>query len=211
MNAVTINPVWKTLGKLALAGLITAGSGVLATSSQANAASAAQAATSASIPSNLSAQTGSTYIKTIYKLAANGQIPGLQAIAGKTPISAVHYKWGEPDTGGGEKANHYEFYNFGMGQGAFAFGVNKAGVIYDLRNFGESVDQTVGIKSLTFASVIKTLGMPKEVRFSGTDKIYVYHPSAAYELKFVGPGTAAKGKIAHIDHINVYSAKAAAQ
>ncbi|QHT63533.1 YjgB family protein [Paenibacillus lycopersici] len=210
MNAITMNPVWKSWGKLALVAVITAGSVAFAAGPRANAASTAQTV-SASVPASLSAQTGSTYINTIYSLAKKGQIPGLQAIAGKTPISAVHYKWGEPDTGGDAKGNHYESYNFGMGQGAFAFGVNKAGVIYDLRNFGESVDQSVGIKSLTFAAVIKTLGMPKEVRFSGTDKIYVYHPAAAYELKFVGPSKVAKGKIAHIDHINVYSAKAAAQ
>ncbi|SFI41400.1 protein of unknown function [Paenibacillus sp. UNC496MF] len=206
-NAATTTPAWKTWGKLALAGLITAGAVTFAAGPQANAAQAA----SASIASSLKAETGSAYIKSIYDLAKKGQIPGLQAIAGKTPISAVHYKWGTPDTGGSQKGNHYEFYNFGMGRGAFGFGVNKAGVIYDLRNFGQSVDQSVGIKSLTFASVIKTLGMPKEVRWNGTDKIYVYRPSAAYELKFVGPGTVVKGKIAHIDHINVYSAKAAAK
>ncbi|SFJ24756.1 protein of unknown function [Paenibacillus sp. UNC496MF] len=205
MNAATNTPAWKTWGKLALAGLITAGAVTFAAGPQANAAQATSA-----VPAILSAQTGSTYIKTIYSLAKKGQIPGLQAIAGKTPISAVHYKWGQPETGGDRKGNHYELYNFGMGQGAYGFGVNKAGVIYDLRNFGQSVDQSVGIKSLTFASVIQTLGMPKEVRWNGTDKIYVYHPSAAYELKFVGPGTVVKGKIAHIDHINVYSAKAAA-
>ncbi|NBD26818.1 YjgB family protein [Paenibacillus glycinis] len=205
MNA-KMNPAMKTWSKLALAGLITAGSVAFAAQPQAHAASATSA--QAPVPASLSAQTGSTYIKTIYSLAKQGKIPGLNAIAGKTPISAVHYKWGQPDTGGDSKGNHYEGYNFGMGQGAFAFGVNKSGIIYDLRNFGESVDQSVGIKSLTFASVIKTLGMPKEVRFNGTDKIYVY-PVSSYELKFVGPSTVAKGKTAHIDHINVYSAKAA--
>ncbi|MFC4811852.1 YjgB family protein [Paenibacillus sp. GCM10023250] len=199
-------PAWKTWGKLALAGLITAGAVTFAAGTQANAASAAKAASA-----SLSAQTGSAYIKTIHNLAKKGQIPGLQAIAGKTPISAVHNKWGQPETGGGQKGNHYELYNFGMGQGAYGFGVNKAGIIYDLRNFGQSVDRSVGIKSLTFTSVIQTLGMPKEVRWNGTDKIYIYHPSAAYELKFVGPGTVVKGKVAHIDHINVYSAKAAAK
>ncbi|MBM7566568.1 YjgB family protein [Paenibacillus sacheonensis] len=194
----------KLWSKLALAGVIVAGSAAFVPHPQAHAASATASTTAAS----LSAQKGSAYIKTIYSLAKQGKIPGLNAIAGKTPISAVHYKWGEPDTGAG-KGNHYEGYNFGMGKGAFAFGVNASGIIYDLRNFGESVDQSVGIKSLTFTSVIQTLGMPKEVRFNGTDKIYVYHPAAAYELKFVGPSTVAKGKVAHIDHINVYAAKAA--
>ncbi|RAP75700.1 YjgB family protein [Paenibacillus montanisoli] len=162
----------------------------------------------ATADAGFSAQKGSVYIKNIYKLASEGKIPGLNAIAGKTPISAVHYKWGDPEVGGDLKGNHYEVYNFGMGQGAYGFGINKSGVIYDLRNFGQSVDQTVGIKSLTFASVIKTLGMPKEIRFTGTDKIYVYRPARAYELKFVGPSKVVKGKFAHIDHINVYAAKA---
>lgn len=192
-------PSFKLASKLALASLIAVSS--MAAISQTN-------AHAASADASLSAQKGSTYIKTIYKLASEGKIPGLNAIAGKTPISAVHYKWGDPEVGGDLKGNHYEMYNFGMGQGAFGFGINKSGVIYDLRNFGESIDQSVGIKSLTFASVIKTLGMPKEVRFTGTDKIYVYHPAKAYELKFVGPSTVAKGKIAHIDHINVYARKA---
>ncbi|SDX70525.1 YjgB family protein [Paenibacillus sp. CF384] len=187
--------------KLALAGLIAVGSMAVITHSNVNAASVKAANT-------LSAQQGSTYIKNIYSLAKEGKIPGLNAIAGKTPISAVHYKWGAPEVGGDLKGNHYEMYNFGMGQGAYGFGINKSGVIYDLRNFGQSVDRTVGVKSLTFASVIKTLGMPKEVRYNGTDKIYVYHPSTKYELKFVGPSKVVKGKVAHIDHINVYAGKA---
>lgn len=205
----TRNPSTKLWGKITLAAVIAASTlTFIPQGKPANAAAAAPKATvAAAAQSNV--QTGSAYIKKIYALAKQGQIPGLNAISGKTPISAVHYKWGEPDTGGKDTGNHYEFYNFGMGQGAFAFGVNKSGVIYDLRNFGESVDQTVGIKSLTFTSVIAALGAPKEVRFSGGDKIYVYHPAAAYELKFVGPGTVAKGKVAHIDHINVYAAKAA--
>ncbi|WP_308634065.1 YjgB family protein [Paenibacillus silvisoli] len=193
------NKALKIVNKLALAALIAVGSTAVISHSDVHAAAA---------DTGLSAQQGSTYIKSIYKLASEGKIPGLNAIAGKTPISAVHYKWGDPEVGGDLKGNHYEVYNFGMGQGAYGFGINKSGVIYDLRNFGQSIDQTKGVKSLTFTSVIKTLGMPKEVRFTGTDKIYVYHPSKAYELKFVGPSKVAKGNIAHIDHINVYAAKA---
>ncbi|SEN97337.1 YjgB family protein [Paenibacillus sp. OV219] len=189
----------KLVNKIALAALIAVSSTAAISDLNVHAATA---------DAGLSAQKGSTYIKTIYKLASVGKIPGLNAIAGKTPISAVHYKWGGPEVGGDLKGNHYEMYNFGMGQGAYGFGINKSGVIYDLRNFGQSIDQSVGVKSLTFASVIQTLGMPKEVRFTGTDKIYVYSPAKAYELKFVGPSKAAKGKVAHIDHINVYAAKA---
>ncbi|MBP3963005.1 YjgB family protein [Paenibacillus lignilyticus] len=188
---------YKLAAKLALTGLIAVSSMTAISHSNVHAA-AASASTNAQ----------NDYIKSLYKLASEGKIPGLNAIAGKTPISAVHYKWGEPDVGGDLKGNHYEGYNLGMGKGEYSFGVNKSGVIYDLRNFGTSVDRTGGVKSLTFASVIKTLGMPKEVRFTGTDKIYVYHPSKAYELKFVGPSKVAKGKIAHIDHINVYAGKA---
>ncbi|AZN41389.1 YjgB family protein [Paenibacillus albus] len=203
----------KLVNKIALAGLIAVSTIAATSSPNVHAASATPIATPTATPTasaaqSLSAQKGSTYINTIYKLASVGKIPGLNAIAGKTPISAVHYKWGEPEVGGKLKGNHYELYNFGMGQGAYGFGINKSGVIYDLRNFGQSIDQTVGVKSLTFASVIQTLGKPKEVRFSGTDKIYVYSPAKAYELKFVGPSTVAKGKVAHIDHINVYAAKA---
>ncbi|REE94576.1 uncharacterized protein DUF4309 [Paenibacillus taihuensis] len=196
----------KLTNKLALAGLIAVSSMAAMSHSNVNAASTAAPAQSAA--TSLSAQKGSTYIKSIYMLASEGKIPGLNAIAGKTKISDVHYKWGIPDVGGDLKGNHYELYNFGMGQGAYGFGINKSGVIYDLRNFGQSIDRTVGVKSLTFASVIKTLGMPKEVRYSGTDKIYVYHPSKLYELKFVGPSKVAKGQVAHIDHINVYAGKA---
>ncbi|WP_219837107.1 YjgB family protein [Paenibacillus sp. R14(2021)] len=188
---------YKLAAKLALTGLI-AVSSMTISHSNVHAAASTSASTNAQ----------KDYIKSIFKLASVGKIPGLNAIAGKTPISAVHYKWGEPDVGGDLKGNHFEMYNFGMGKGAYGFGINKSGVIYDLRNFGTSIDRTGGIKSLTFASVIKTLGMPKEVRFTGTDKIYVYHPSKAYELKFVGPSKVAKGKIAHIDHINVYAGKA---
>ncbi|SFT04514.1 YjgB family protein [Paenibacillus sp. BC26] len=196
------NSSLKIGSKLALAGLIAVGSMAAIAHSDVHAAAAKPDT------SSIKAQQGSTYIKTIYALAKEGKIPGLNAIAGKTPISAVHYKWGDPEVGGDLKGNHYEMYNFGMGKGAYGFGVNKSGVIYDLRNFGQSVDQTVGIKSLTFESVIKTLGMPKEVRFTGTDKIYVYHPSTKYELKFVGPSKVVKGKVAHIDHVNVYAGKA---
>ncbi|SFS66763.1 YjgB family protein [Paenibacillus sp. BC26] len=190
---------YKLAAKLALTGLLAVSSMTALSHSNVHAAAA-----SASAGKNAQ----NDYIKSIYKLASEGKIPGLNAIAGKTPISAVHYKWGEPDVGGDLKGNHYEGYNLGMGKGEYSFGVNKSGVIYDLRNFGTSIDRTGGVKSLTFASVIKSLGTPKEVRFTGKDKIYVYHPSKAYELKFVGPSKVAKGKIAHIDHINVYAGKA---
>ncbi|MFD2613435.1 YjgB family protein [Paenibacillus gansuensis] len=153
------------------------------------------------------AETGSAYIKKIYGLAKQGKVPGAPWISGKSTLTSIHKFWGKPTTGSGTGA-HYENYNFGMGAGAYAIGVNSKGTLYDLRDLGQSIDTSVGIKSLTFTSVIATLGMPKEVRFTGNDKIYVY-TAGAYQLKFVGPSSVVKGHVAHIDHINVYSPQAA--
>ncbi|WP_219837278.1 YjgB family protein [Paenibacillus sp. R14(2021)] len=149
-------------------------------------------------------ENGPAYIKSILALAKQGKVPKTKFISGKTLISEVHKVWGKPELSGGG----YETYNFGMGQGAYAVGISsKTGVIFDLRDFGQSIDPSVGIKSMTFKSVIATLGMPKEVRFNGNDKIYLY-PAGDHQLKFVGPMTAPAGKTAHIDHINVYTPKA---
>ncbi|MBW7456990.1 YjgB family protein [Paenibacillus sepulcri] len=185
--------------KLSLAAIISVSS-ITAAAQIAN----AKAASTQSISSSTVKNSSSAYVKSLYALAKQGKIPGSDFVSGKTLIKDVHKKWGDPTLG---PSNKYEFYNFGMGTGSFAVGVGKGGVVFDLRTFGQNIDPTTGIKSLTFTSIISALGMPKEVRFSGEDKIYMYN-AGSFQLKFVGPKSVAKGSIAHIDHMNVYSPKA---
>ncbi|MFC5649942.1 YjgB family protein [Paenibacillus solisilvae] len=192
------NKALRKWSKVSLAAMISLGA--LATVSPVSAAVGVKTETAATAAVKNST---TAYVKSILALAKQGKVPGSTFVSGKTLISEIHKKWGDPTSSG----NGYEFYNFGMGAGAYAVGVNKKGVVYDLRNFGQAIDPTVGIKSLTFTSVITALGMPKEIRFIGTDKIYLYS-AGDRQLKFVGPKTPVKGKAVHIDHINVYSPKA---
>ncbi|ANE48399.1 hypothetical protein SY83_21330 [Paenibacillus swuensis] len=184
--------------KVTLAALISVGSLATVAETHAEGSKNPVSATTAN-------QAPNSYIKGIYTLAKQGKIPGTPFVAGKTLISTVHKTWGKP-TKGPSAGNNYEFYNIGMGTGAFAFGVGSGDVVYDLRAFGQNVDPNHGIKSLTFSAVISALGMPADIRFSGTDKIYVYH-AGEFQLKFVGPMKVVKGKLGHIDHINVYSSR----
>jgi Domain of unknown function (DUF4309) len=181
-----------TIGMAAMISL-----GALAAVTPAHAASSQPAAVA-------QAQSGPAYIKSILALAKKGKVPNCNFVSGVTNIKQVHKEWGRPEQSG----NGYETYNFGMGRGKYAVGISsKTGNIFDLRDFGQSIEPSIGIKSMTFASVIATLGMPKAVKFSGSDKIYVY-PAGEHLLKFVGPMTAPKGQSSHIDHINVYTPKA---
>ncbi|WP_219835008.1 YjgB family protein [Paenibacillus sp. R14(2021)] len=198
---------WSTIGMAAMISL-----GTLAAVTPAHASSTSVPAVSTTVhpvtatpPVRAAAaaakENGPAYIKSILALAKQGKVPKSSFVSGKTTIKEVHKVWGEPTLSGGG----YETFNFGMGQGAYAVGISsKTGVIYDLRDFGQSIDPSMGIKSMTFTAVAAALGKPKEIKFIGNDKIYLY-AAGSHQLKFVGPKSAPAGKTAHIDHINVYT------
>jgi hypothetical protein len=82
-------------------------------------------------------------------------------------------------------------------------GVGRGGLIYDIRTFGPTMDPAKAFNRISFTDIQNALGKPTTVRKSNTDDIFVYK-RGIYELKFVGPHATGR-----LDHISVYSAKAA--
>ncbi|NBD26874.1 DUF4309 domain-containing protein [Paenibacillus glycinis] len=197
MNRITNGKnlrIWSAIGLAAMISI-----GALAAVVPAHAASATKTAAQAA------ATKENGTIKNILAQAKQGKVQGSSFVSGKTNIKEVHKLWGASFESLG---SGYERYDFSMGKGAYDFGISsKTGVVYDLRYYFPPTDPSRGLSKFTFNSVIDALGMPKEVKFNGNDKIYVY-PAGDHQLKFVGSKTAPKGKSAYIDHVNVYTAKA---
>lgn len=144
-------------------------------------------------------------LKDIVALAKKGKVKGADFVAGKTTIDVVHDAWGEPDRPWQPTDRYaYDSYSPGAGRGTYAFGIGRGEVVYDIRYLGSPMDESQAFDQISFAEIKRTLGKPSSVKTSGGDDILVYK-LGDYELKFVGPH-----KTQRLDHISVYSPRAAA-
>ncbi|GIP27677.1 hypothetical protein J23TS9_28070 [Paenibacillus sp. J23TS9] len=144
-------------------------------------------------------------IKDIAALAKKGKVKGADFVAGKTIIDDIHASWGEPDRPWQPSDSYaYDSYSPGAGRGTYAFGIGRGEVVYDIRYFGSPMDENQAFNQISFAEIKKTLGKPSSIKTNNTDDILTYK-LGEYELKFVGPH-----KTQRLDHISVYSPKAAA-
>ncbi|MWV43813.1 DUF4309 domain-containing protein [Paenibacillus sp. HJL G12] len=144
-------------------------------------------------------------LKDIYALAKKGKVQGADFVAGKTLIDEIHAAWGDPDRPWQPNDRYaYDSYSPGAGRGTYAFGIGRGEVVYDIRYFGSQADKSVAFNQISFAEIQNTFGKPSSMKTNSGDDILTYE-LGAYELKFVGPH-----KTARLDHISVYSPKAAA-
>ncbi|MGN7355751.1 M56 family metallopeptidase [Paenibacillus sp. SAF-054] len=144
-------------------------------------------------------------IQDIYALAKKGKVKGADFVSGKTTIDVVHKLWGDPDRPWQPNdAYAYDTYSPGAGRGSYAFGIGRGEVVYDIRYFGPGADESTAFRQISLAEIKQTLGKPSSIKTSGGDDILNYKVGE-YELKFVGPQ-----KTGRLDHISVYSPRAAA-
>ncbi|MDR9857413.1 M56 family metallopeptidase [Paenibacillus sp. VCA1] len=144
-------------------------------------------------------------LKDIVALAKKGKVKGADFVAGKTTIDVVHEAWGEPDRPWQPTDRYaYDSYSPGAGRGTYAFGIGRGEVVYDIRYFGSPMDESQAFNGISFAEIKRTLGKPSSIKTNSGDDILMYK-LGEYELKFVGPH-----KTQRLDHISVYSPRAAA-
>lgn len=185
------------------------GSSQTANSGKGNASSAggttASTTTSNGSGSSKTTTTGhQKQIKEIVALAKQGKVKGADFVSGKTIIDDVHSSWGEPDRPWQPTDQYaYDSYSPGAGRGSYAFGIGRGEVVYDIRYFGSSIDESTDFKKISFKEIENTLGKPSSIKKSGNDDVLTYK-EGNYELKFVGPHSTQR-----LDHISVYSPQAA--
>lgn len=144
-------------------------------------------------------------LKDIIALAKNGKVEGSDFVAGKTIIDDIHSTWGAPDRPWQPNDRYsYDTYFSATGQGKYAFGIGRGEVVYDIRYFGSPKDENQAFNNISFTEIKRTLGNPNSVKTNSGDDILIYK-LGDYELKLVGPH-----KTQRLDHISIYSPKAAA-
>ncbi|MGP7817638.1 YjgB family protein [Niallia sp. 01092] len=142
-----------------------------------------------SISSTQSAKT--EFIKHLYELAKNGQVPNCPFRAHYDLIDDdVEKAWGNPDRTDAVAKGLYATYS----KQKVTVGFNKGSLIFDIRSYNPK------LQTITYDQVVNTLGKPTKLLKNRNDNIYVYTVNKQFQLKFIIPSSTGK-----VDHISVYS------